>query len=162
MVLWFLQNFPRLVPPKVRYLWSDEARRFRPAGVHFASGQEAYKVAKSRWQGYTAWRKPINPIGSCIVVHEVIRRVFTNGLCFIFLLVICRCVMWEGKFAFVRCIFFVGKYFWGLHWVGAWGFLIFLRNIKHHGNFRYPPRNKGLIAGLIKQGKPMGCHKPWS
>lgn len=28
----------------VRYLWSDEARRFRPAGVHFVSGQEAYKA----------------------------------------------------------------------------------------------------------------------
>lgn len=60
--VWSQQPGRRLASPRrrvaaqVRYLWSEEARRFRPAGVDHVSGQEAYK-AREGLRGQVLIRK---------------------------------------------------------------------------------------------------------
>ena len=107
----------RLFHHKVRYLWSDEARRFRPAGVHFVSGQEAYKALHRRRSGWIQvgemwismkWRI-FTPIVS--VLFSFFSFVLVDGV---------RCDFVEGYifFAFVH-LFLVDVFFLGLQWV-AW------------------------------------------
>lgn len=60
---------------KVRYLWSEEARRFRPAGVDHVSGQEAYK-ARAGWEarselGFPFWRG--SQLKLPVPVHQMVK-----------------------------------------------------------------------------------------